>query len=61
MADDKRVRFWKDIWYGNSSLYEVFPSLFDLAGSTDVWVADSWDPMGEEGGWTPHFLRPFND
>ncbi|RVW93340.1 putative ribonuclease H protein [Vitis vinifera] len=42
-------------------LCEAFPSLFDLAGSKDVWVADYWDPMGEEGGWTPHFLRPFND
>ncbi|RVW57036.1 hypothetical protein CK203_070491 [Vitis vinifera] len=31
------------------------------AGSKDAWVADYWDPMGEEGGWTPHFLRPFND
>ncbi|RVW20076.1 hypothetical protein CK203_114273 [Vitis vinifera] len=31
------------------------------AGSKDAWVADYWDPMGEKGGWTPHFLRPFND
>ena len=35
--------------------------MFDLAGSKDAWVADYWDPMGEEGGWTPLFLRPFND
>ncbi|RVW74330.1 LINE-1 retrotransposable element ORF2 protein [Vitis vinifera] len=31
------------------------------AGSKDAWVADYWDPMGEVGGWTPLFLRPFND
>ncbi|RVW28984.1 DNA-repair protein XRCC1 [Vitis vinifera] len=55
------VRFWKDIWCGNTPLCEAFPSLFDLAGSKDAWVADYWNPMGEEGGWTPHFLRPFND
>ncbi|RVW69295.1 hypothetical protein CK203_061342 [Vitis vinifera] len=30
-------------------------------GSKDAWVADYWDPMGEEGGWTPLFLRSFND
>ncbi|RVW33333.1 putative ribonuclease H protein [Vitis vinifera] len=41
--------------------FVTFPSLFDLAGSKDAWVADYWDPMGEVGGWTPLFLRPFND
>ena len=61
VGDGKRVRFWKDIWCGNTPLCEAFPSLFDLAGSKDAWVADYWDPMGEEGGWTPHFVRPFND
>ncbi|RVW56524.1 putative ribonuclease H protein [Vitis vinifera] len=55
------VRFWKDIWCGSTPLCEAFPSLFDLAGSKDAWVADYWDPMGEVGGWTPLFLRPFND
>ncbi|RVW49203.1 putative ribonuclease H protein [Vitis vinifera] len=60
VGDGKRVRFWKDIWCGNTPLCEAFPSLFDLAGSKDAWVADYWDPMGEVGGWTP-FLRPFND
>ena len=61
VGDGKRVRFWKDIWCGNMPLCEAFPSLFDLAGSKDAWVADYWVPMGEEGGWTLHFLRPFND
>ena len=61
VGDGKRVRFRKDIWCENISLCEVFPSLFDLAVSKDAWVADCWDSMGEEGGWTPCFLRPFND
>ena len=61
LGDGKRVRFWKNIWCGNSSLCEAFPSLFDLAVSKDAWVADCRDSMGEEGGWTPCFLRPFND
>ncbi|WJZ95322.1 hypothetical protein VitviT2T_014100 [Vitis vinifera] len=61
VGDGKRVRFWKDIWCGNTPLCEAFPSLFDLAGSKDAWVTDYWDPMGEVGGWTPLFLRPFNN
>ena len=60
-GDGKRVRFWKDIWCGNNSFCEAFPSLFALTISKDAWVADCWDSMGEEGGWTPRFLRPFND
>ncbi|RVW47168.1 hypothetical protein CK203_070191 [Vitis vinifera] len=32
-GDGKRVRFWKDIWCGNNSLCEAFPSLFALAVS----------------------------
>ncbi|RVX20860.1 hypothetical protein CK203_002941 [Vitis vinifera] len=61
VGDGKRVRFWKDIWCGSNSLCEAFPSLFALAVSKEVWVADCWDLMGEEGGWTPRFSRPFND
>ncbi|RVX12073.1 Protein detoxification 45, chloroplastic [Vitis vinifera] len=61
VGNGKRVRFWKDIWCGNISLCEAFPSLYDLAVSKDAWVADCWDSTGEEGGWTPRFLRPFND
>ncbi|RVW88462.1 putative ribonuclease H protein [Vitis vinifera] len=47
--------------FGRKSVRKAFPSLFDLAVSKDAWVADCWDSMGEEGGWTPCFLRPFND
>ncbi|RVW23965.1 hypothetical protein CK203_092088 [Vitis vinifera] len=38
---------------GNNSLCEAFPSLFALAVCKDAWVANCWDSMGEEGGWTP--------
>ena len=61
VGDGKRVRFWNDIWYRNNSLCEAFPSLFALAVCKDAWVANCWDSMGEEGGWTPRFSRPFND
>ncbi|RVW65556.1 Argininosuccinate lyase, chloroplastic [Vitis vinifera] len=47
--------------FGRKSVREAFPSLFDLAVSKYAWVVDYWDSMGEEGGWTPRFLRPFND
>ena len=55
VGDGKGVRFWKDIWCGNNSLCEGFPSLFALAVSKEAWVVDCWDSMGEEGGWIPCF------
>ena len=42
-------------------LCNAFPTLFNLAAHKDVRVADVWDSSREEGGWSPIFLRPFND
>ena len=55
------IQFVKDKWCGNNTLCDSFPSLYALADSKDVWVADCWDSLGEEGGWNPLFSRPFND
>ncbi|RVW85571.1 hypothetical protein CK203_037527 [Vitis vinifera] len=57
----QRVGFWMDKWYGDEPLYESFPSLFTLSSSKEAWVADVWNPKGEEDGWTPLFSRVFND
>ncbi|RVW76004.1 hypothetical protein CK203_052807 [Vitis vinifera] len=53
--DGRRVKFWKDIWCGNTPLCEAFPSLFAFAVSQDAWVEDCWDYMGDAGGWNPCF------
>ena len=42
-------------------LCNAFPSLFNLAVHKDARVVDVWDSSTEDGGWTPVFLRPFND
>ena len=55
------MKFWKDIWCGNTPLCEAFPSLFAFAVSQDAWVEDCWDYMGDAGGWYPCFSRSFND
>ena len=55
------MRFWKDIWCGNISLCEAFPSLFAIAVSQDAWVADCWDSVGDVGGLIPCFSISFND
>ena len=42
-------------------LRNAFPTLFNLAAHKDARVADVWDSSREDGGWSPVFLRPFND
>ncbi|RVW98499.1 microtubule-associated protein AIR9 [Vitis vinifera] len=37
VGDGRRVKFWKDIWCGNTPLCEAFPSLFAFAVSQDAW------------------------
>ena len=39
----------------------TFPTLFNLAAHKEAKVADGWDSSREERGWSPVFLRPFND
>ena len=61
LGNGRRVRFWKDIWCGEEPLSLSFPSLFSLAANIEAMVADFWDPIGKERGWSPLFARPFND
>ena len=39
----------------------TFPTLFNLTAHKEVRIADVWDSSREERGWSPVFLRPFND
>ena len=61
VGNGRRVRFWKDFFYGEQPLSITFPSLFSLAVNKEALVADLWNLVGEEGGWSPHFSRSFND
>ena len=39
-GNERRVRFWRDRWCGDSPLCVSFPSLFALIVDKEVWVAD---------------------
>ena len=41
------MRFWKDKWCGDESLYVSFPFLFTLSISKEEWVEDVWNFEGE--------------
>lgn len=62
MREGYGVGVWKTIkneWKGIKS--QVFPNLFSIASNRDGWVAEEWDQVGKEGGWSHHFSRQFND
>ena len=61
LGNGRRLGFSNDSWCGKTMLCNAFPTLFNLAAHKDTRVADVWDSSREEGGWSPVFLRPFND
>ena len=61
LGNGRRLGFWKDPWCNETVLCNEFPTLFNLAVHKDARVVDVWDSSREEGGWSPIFLRPFND
>ena len=61
LGNGRRMHFWKDAWCGVEALCVSFPSLYALVDNKEVLVAELWDSSKEEGGWTPCFIRSFND
>ena len=61
LGNGRRLCFWKDPWCDGMALCNAFPTLFNLVVHKDVRVAEVWDSLREDGGWSPVFLRPFND
>ena len=61
LGDNRRIRFWKDVWCGEEALCSLFPTMFSLAVQKDAMVSELWNHFREEGGWAPTFLRPLND
>ena len=61
LGNGSRLAFWKDPWGDETVLSHAFPTLFNLAAHKDARVVDVWDFSVEVGGWSPVFLRPFND
>ena len=56
-----KVKFWEDVWLGETPLCSSFPSLYEVAESKGAMVAELWEDSRAEGGWTFRFERSFND
>ena len=60
VGNSRRVKFWKDKWYGDDTLCTSFPSLFVISLAKEAWVEDVWSHSGG-GVWAPRFSRRLND
>ncbi|GKA56552.1 hypothetical protein Tco_0755624, partial [Tanacetum coccineum] len=48
------IKFWHDVWIGDSSLSTLFPRLFCLDSDPDCFVRDGWI----NGSWSWSWSRP---
>lgn len=61
VGNGKRVRFWREKWFGNEPLCISFPSLFIVASSKEAWIEEVWNHSSKGGCWAPHFTRRINN
>jgi hypothetical protein len=57
----QRSNFGHDVWCGNQPLKMSYLDLFNIARSTDVWVADNIQFQDENIHWNVIFTRPVQD
>ena len=56
-----KIRFWTDLWCGDTVLSQRFPHLFTLAAHRNATIEEMWDQNFGVGGWNLRFIRDFND
>jgi hypothetical protein len=61
VGDGARVKFWHDMWCGDTVLKEAFPVLFEIARAKDASVADNLELLGGSNQWSVSFSREAYD
>lgn len=55
LGSGQEIKFWEDVWVGESPLKEEFSGLFSLVTGKKATAADSFDFEGSV--WNPRFRR----
>ena len=61
VGNGERVKFWSDLWCGDSSLKEAFPALFSIASNKVAAVADYMQIRHGNLHWEVTFVRNLQD
>lgn len=61
VGDGSSIKFWKDVWNGDSSLEKDFSAIFNLSRLRDGNVSDHLDRFSCLHMWNLHLCRNLND
>jgi hypothetical protein len=61
VGDGSRIKFWYDLWCGDTSLKVAFPNLFGIAQAQDASVVDNLVFLGGANQWNMSFSREAHD
>jgi hypothetical protein len=61
VGDGTRIRFWKDLWCGESTLQEAFPELYRIARDKDALVSVHFQVRNDQIHWSLDFVRAAQD
>ena len=61
VGNGKRVKFWSDLWCGDSSLKEAFPALYSIASNKEATVAEYMQFSHGNLSWEVEFVRNLQD
>ena len=61
IGNERKVRFWEDVWCEEAPLCSSFPSLYEVASSKGAKVEEMWEVIRTGGGWNFIFERHFNN
>ena len=56
-----RVKFWRDVWCGESSLYVFFPELSRISNDKEAYVANLMKFSNGVLHWDLSFVRDVQD
>jgi hypothetical protein len=60
-GEGSKIRFWEDVWCGDRTLREEFPSLYSIASLKDASIADNMEYSSESIQWNVQFSRLIQD
>jgi hypothetical protein len=60
-GEGTKIRFWDDVWCGDSALKEAFPGLFTIARFKEASIADNMECSSGSIQWNIQFSRLIHD
>jgi hypothetical protein len=60
-GDGSKIRLWEDVWRGEVTLKDAFPSLYNIASVKDASIVDNVDRSSGSIKWIVSFICLVHD